>query len=111
MLSIFLPHADPASPPVRSTGKEIFSLGPTWPVADRRAVLNLRPGPTVLAFGSWPRAAPTPSRVLMPRACTEPSRLRCRGLSRTGRMRASASRPALPGVWLLPTGPVVEITV
>lgn len=89
MLSIFLPHADPASLPVRGTGQEVFSLGPTWPAADQRAVLNLRPGPTVLAFGSWPRAAPTPSRVLMPRACTEPSRPCCRGLSRTGFLGAN----------------------
>ena len=74
MLSIFLPLADPASPPVRGTGKEVFSLGPTWPVADKGLSLTSGPAPPMLAFGSWPHAAPTRSPVLMPRARTEPSR-------------------------------------
>lgn len=81
MLFIFPPRADLASPPVRGTGKEVFSLGPTWPVADQRA-------------------APTPSPVLKHRA--EPPR--CRGLSRTGLLRANEGicRQARPPCGLAP---------
>ena len=70
MLSIFLPHADPASLtgrdagsaslPVRGTGQEVFSLGPTWPAADQRAVLNLRPGPTRVGFWLLAPCCPNP---------------------------------------------------
>lgn len=60
MLSIFLPLADPASPPVSGTGKEVFSLGPTWPAADRRAVLYIRPGPTGVGFWLLAPCCPDP---------------------------------------------------
>ena len=46
--------------PVRGTGEEVFSLGPTWPVADRRAVLNIRPGPTGVGFWLLAPCCPNP---------------------------------------------------
>lgn len=47
----------------RGMGKGVPTSVPTWPVADRRAVLTSHLATPVLAFGSWPYAAPTPSPI------------------------------------------------
>lgn len=116
MLSTSLPLVGPASPPARATGKGIPTAVLTWPAPNRRAVLTSYLAPPVLAFGSCPCAAPTPSspdaqglsRVELP-----PHQACCWCLSGAGPLGVNegSGRPSLPGVWLLPMGPTVEITV